>query len=433
MLEECTAEGVDVGIWVFNLADGSEDAWNGVEAFSGEVADVIVLDVAVSKALEVHKSGISVPQHSMAIAGNDSAFLEGLSHVFLDDLLAGSLSSVEVLELSEPLKAFLVGKSVQGSSKAVHGSGEGKVRISESRSDEMACMRRDISALVVRVDRKISSDALLHLVLVESQHVGEVASPIKGMIRVDESAIVVLVPVDGRANVGQFGQQIHGILEVVLPVFGLVGSGLVGLEELAVNLQVEHSHGQHGHGMEILGQVGDEMQVVLAEISSLPPFTGESVELLLGWVPSGGQQEEHGFWEWFNSIGSLLGLLAELGNGVSSEGDSTDGIKRGSIVKHDGQSPHSKHCIIDLHLTDNPISMHFSECCKLYNHHSLTFLAGWNHLLLEDVTEAGGSLGEISSDDELHINNYLSFKKWNNNRYGSRSLHSSPSLSLRPR
>lgn len=224
MLEECTAESVDVGIWVFDFADGSEDAGDGVEAFSGEVADVIVLDVAVSEALEVHESGISVPQHSVAVAGDDSAFLEGLSYIFLNDLLAGSLSSVEILELSEPLQAFLVGKSVQGSSKAVHGSGEGKVRISESRSDEMASMRRDVSALVIRVDGKISSDAFLHLVLVESQHVGEVASPIKGMIRVDESAIVVLVPVDGGADVGQFGQQIHGILEVVLPVFGLVGS-----------------------------------------------------------------------------------------------------------------------------------------------------------------------------------------------------------------
>lgn len=118
---------------------------------------------------------------------------------------------------------------------------------------------------------------------------------------------------------------------------------------------------------------------------------------------------------------------------MSSEGDSTDGIKRGSIVKHNRQSPHSKDCIIDLHLTDNPISMHFSECCQLYNDLSLTFLAGWNHLFLEDVTEAGGSMGEISSDDELHINNYLSFKKWNNNKYGSRSLHSSPFFSLMPR
>lgn len=242
MLEECTAEGVDVGIWVFDLADGSEDAGDGVEAFSGEVADVVVLDVAVSEALEVHESGIGVSQHSVAVAGDDSAFLEGLSHVFLDDLLAGSLSSVEVLELGQPLQAFLVGESVQGSSKAVHGSGEGEVRISERRSYEMAGMRRDVSALMVRVDGEISSDAFLHLVLVESQHVGEVASPIEGVIRGDKSAIVVLVPVDGSADVGQLGQQIHGVLEVVLPVLGLVGSGLVGLEELAVDLQVEHCH-----------------------------------------------------------------------------------------------------------------------------------------------------------------------------------------------
>ena len=409
MLEECAAEGVHVGIWVFDLADCSEDAGDGVEAFSSKIADVVVLNVAVSEALEMHESGISVSQDSMTVSGDDSAFLEGISDILLDDLLAGSLSSVEVLELSEPLEAFLIGQSVQRSSKSVHGSGEGEVGISESRSDEMAGMRRDVSALVVRVDGEISSDAFFHLVLVEAKHVGEVASPIEGVIRSDEVATVVLVPVDSRADVGQLGQKIHGILEVVLPVFGLVGSRLVGLEELAVDLQVKHCHGEHGHGMEVFGEAGDEVQIVLAEVSSVPPFAGQSVELLLSWVPAGGQQEEHGLWEWFNSVGSLLGLFAELRNGVSSEGDSADRVKRRSIIEHNGQSPHSKHCIIDLHLTDNPISMHFSECRKLYNDLSLTFLAGWNHLLLEDVSQAGGSMGEISSDDELHINNYFIF------------------------
>lgn len=382
MLEESTAEGVHVGIWVLDLADGSEDTGNGVEAFSGEVADVVVLDVAVSETLEVHESGISVPQNSVAVSRDDSAFLESLSHVFLNDFLAGSLSFVEVLELGEPLQAFLVGQSMEWSSESVHGSGERKVGISESRSNEMAGMRRDVSALMIGVNRKIPSDAFFHLVLVETKHVGEVASPIEGMIRSDKVATMVLVPVDGCTDVGQLGQQIHGVFEVVLPVFGLVGSRLVGLEELAVDLQVEHCHGEHGHGVEVLGQAGDEVQIVLAEVSSVPPFAGQCVELLLSWVPAGGQQEEHGFWEWLNSVGSLLGLFTELRNGVPSEGDSADRIKRGSIIEHNGQSPHSEHCIIDLHLTDNPISMHFSECRKLYDDLSLTFLAGWNHLLL---------------------------------------------------
>lgn len=233
------------------------------------------------------------------------------------------------------------------------------------------------------------------------------------MIRSDKIATVILVPVYSGADVRQLCKQIHRIFEIVLPVFSLVGSCLVGLEELAVNLQVEHCHGEHGHWMEILGKVGDEMQVVLAEIASLPPFAGKSDELLLGRVPSGCQQEEHCLGEWFNSMRSLLSLLAELGDRVSSEGDSADRIKSGPIVKHDRQSSHSQYGIVNLDLADNLITMHLSECCQLYDHLSLTFLADWNHLLLQDVAQTSSSLREISSDDELHINNYLS------NKYGT--------------
>lgn len=410
VLEKGAAEGVDVRIWVFDLADGSQDSGDGVEAFSGQIADVVVFDVAVGKALEMHESGISVSQHSMSVSRNDSAFLESLSHVLLDDLLIGLFSLVEVLELGQPLQAFLVGKAVQWSSKAVHGSGEGKIRISKCRSDEVAGVCRDISSLMIRVNGKISSNALLHLMLVEPKHVREVASPIESVIRSDEVATVVLVPVDSGADVRQLGKQIHRILEIMLPVLSLVGSRLISLEELAVDLQVEHRHGEHGHWMEILGKVGDEMQVVLAEISSVSPLARKRVKFLLSRVPSGRQQEEHGFWEWFNSIGSLLSLLAELRDRVSSEGDAADGIERGSIVEHNWQSTHSENRIVNLDLADNPIAMHFPEGGQLYDHLSLTFLADRNHLLLQDVTQTSSSVREISSDDELHINNYLSIK-----------------------
>lgn len=178
VLEKGTAEGVDVRVWVFDLADGSKDSRDGVEAFSGQVADVVILDVAVSKALEVHKSGISVSQHCVSVTWNDSAVLESFSHVLLDDLLAGFFSLVEVLELGQPLQAFLVGEAVQWSGKTVHGSGEGKVRISKCRSYKMTGVSRDVTSLMIRVNGKISSDALLHLMLVEPKHMREVTSPI---------------------------------------------------------------------------------------------------------------------------------------------------------------------------------------------------------------------------------------------------------------
>ena len=70
---------------------------------------------------------------------------------------------------------------------------------------------------------------------------------------------MVLVSVDGGADMWQFGEQIHGVVEVVLPILGLVDAGLVGFEELAVGLYVEDGHGEHGHGVVGFGEVGDEL------------------------------------------------------------------------------------------------------------------------------------------------------------------------------
>lgn len=140
MLEEGSTEGIDVGVGILDLSDGSQNAGDGIEALAGQVANIVVLDVAIGESLEVEETGVGVSEHCVAIAGNDTTLLEGLAHVLFDDGLAGLFSLMEVLQLSKPLQALLVGESVEGSGQSVHGSGEGKVGIGECGSDEVAGM-----------------------------------------------------------------------------------------------------------------------------------------------------------------------------------------------------------------------------------------------------------------------------------------------------
>ena len=200
MLQKGTAEGVDVWIGVFDLSDGSEDAGDGFEALAGEIADIIVLDVAVSESLEVEETRVSVPQDCVTVAGDHSALLESLFNKLLDDGLAGFLSLVVVLELSEPLEAFLIGEAVEGACEPVHGGGECEIGVGECGANELGGVGGDVASLVVGVDGEVSSDALLHLVVVEAEHVREVACPVERVIGFDELRVVVLVAVDGSAD-----------------------------------------------------------------------------------------------------------------------------------------------------------------------------------------------------------------------------------------
>jgi hypothetical protein len=56
-----------------------------------------------------------------------------------------------------------------------------------------------------------------------------------------------------------------------------------------------------------------------------------------------------------------LGVFAEIGDGVSSEGDTALGVEAGAVVEHDGEASHSEYGIIDFDLSDYLLSVEFSE------------------------------------------------------------------------
>lgn len=194
---------------------------------------------------------------------------------------------------------------------------------------------------MVGVNGEISSNAFLHLLLLVAHHVAEVAGPVEVRVRSDNFGILVLVAVDEGAEVGKLGEQIHGILIVVLPIGGLVGSVLVGLEEVRVLLEVEQAHRQNGHGVELPGQVKDKLLGRLIQPTSVFPLVGKALELVFVGISASEEQVEHGLGEWLFPSWSLLSFAAELGDGVAAEGDAVDGVEGAAVVEHDGQSSHS--------------------------------------------------------------------------------------------
>ena len=214
---------------------------------------------------------------------------------------------------------------------------------------------------MVGVDGDVASEALLHLLILKAQHVTEVTCPIQAMIGGDEDGVVVLVAVDGGADEWQFGQKIHRILEVVLPILGLTGSALVGLEEFAVHLLLEDANGKHGHWMVFLRKVSDELHFFMQEDASVLPVQGQGFQLIVGWVSARQKQEEHHLRERLNPAWRFLRSLTKIRNRVPSERDAADGIETGAIVEHNRQSTHAKDCIIDLHLRNNSLSMQLPE------------------------------------------------------------------------
>jgi len=110
-------------------------------------------------------------------------------------------------------------QSVQRSSKAVETGSQGEIRGAESATDQVGGMGRDVATLVVGVDGKIQPHELNEvLVLGESKLVGQVVRVILVFLNGRNATILVDVAVDLRGNGGQLGNEVHGVLEGVLPV-----------------------------------------------------------------------------------------------------------------------------------------------------------------------------------------------------------------------
>jgi hypothetical protein len=186
----------------------------------------------------------------MTISRNDSAAVEGGPQV-ISDLLVGGVKTDLGLEFSDPSKDFLVGQSVERTSKTVHGSSERKIRIGEGGANEMAGVGRYVSSLVIAVDGEVETHEFVEGGVVEAKRFGEAGTPVKLGIDVTggDGSLMGVSAVDVGGNARETGNEIKGILISKIPVELLLHALLVCLGKLALSLKGIDSDGELSHGM----------------------------------------------------------------------------------------------------------------------------------------------------------------------------------------
>lgn len=185
-----------------------------------------------------------------------------------------------LLEIDQETKNFLVGKTVQRTSKTVHTGGEGQVRVRQGRSDQADSVGRDVTTLVVAVDDQVQAHQVVELSVAEAQQASEVSAVVQLGVVSGEFAVLVGVSVDASGNLGQSGENVQSIFEGGVPVLGLLDASLVGLGELRLGLHGSDGGRQLRHGVEVLGEVVQHVNNVLGELAALVQLVGDTVGLL---------------------------------------------------------------------------------------------------------------------------------------------------------
>lgn len=212
---------------------------------------------------------------------------------------------------------------------------------------------------MVRMNRQISSEALFDFVIIKSKHVSEICCPIKLVICFDKLWIFILVSVNDCCDSWNFCDKIHCVLIVKLPILWFVDTGLIGLEKLAVLLQMKNCHWEHCHWVKILWKSKDEFQIFLSQNASLSPFLMNFIKLSISWESSCHQKPPHDFRQRLYSSFGFLRKFLELRNWVSFESDSFHWIQGTSIMKQDRKSSHSLHCVLNMDFGNFPITKLF--------------------------------------------------------------------------
>lgn len=167
----------------------------------------------------------------MAVTGNDLARLEGRPDV-LGNLLVRSFLTNLGSHLLDPSEDFLVSETVEGSGETVQGSTEGKEGVRESGTDQVTSVSGNVTTLVVRVDGDVQSHELDKVsVVTETEQGSQVGRVVLAGVNGRELAVTEDVSEDSASNVGELGNEIHGVIEGGLPVLLLVDTVRVGLGE----------------------------------------------------------------------------------------------------------------------------------------------------------------------------------------------------------
>ena len=263
-----------------------------------------------------------LPEDGVSVSGNNSS-LEGLLDVGLDGSVGSILTDLG-LHAADPKEDLLVGESVEGTSESVHGSGVGEERVGEGGSDKVTSVGGNVTSLVIGVEGKVESHELTELLVVtESENGSEVGRVILGHVDGGHLSLnSVGVAEDTSSDVGELGNEVHGVLEGRAPVVLLGDTGLVCLGESRVVVESDHGDAELRHGVEGRRAVVEELLDELGDGATGGPVLGEDAGLLDGGDLSGEEEPEEGLREGLVTTRGTGELGLALGDGLATETNS---------------------------------------------------------------------------------------------------------------
>lgn len=282
VLQQDTRVGIDVGVGVLGLAVLGQHTRGDLVDLADQLEHGILGHLLLRELALRHVARVRLAQDSVAVAGHDTARVQGGPQV-VSDVLVAQVVTNRLLHLGEPVQHLLVGQTVQGTSQTLETSRDGQEGGAESTADQVGGVGRDIATLVVGMDGQVQTQELNEVrVVAEAQLVGEVERVVLVLLDSSDLASLEDVLVDAGGNGGQLGDQVHGVLEGVAPVVLLVHALCVGLGERRGVLKRSDGEGELSHGVEVGGAAVDELLDELGDLGAGGPLGGQVAHLLLG-------------------------------------------------------------------------------------------------------------------------------------------------------
>lgn len=357
VLEEDTGVGVDVGVGVLGLAVLGENTRGDLVDLADELEHWVIGKVLLGELALGNVAGVGLAENGMSVTGNDLASLEGGPQVVLDGLVTEVVAD-SLLHLLEPDEDFLVGQSVERTSKTVQTSSQGQVGRAESGTNQVGGVGADVSTLVVGVNGEVQAHQLNEvLVLGETELVGQVEGVVLVLLDGSNLAVLVDVAVDLGGEGGELRDEVHGILKGVLPVLRLVHALGVGLGEVGLVLESSDGERELGHGVEVAGAAVDELLDELGDIGAGSPLGGEVADLLLGGDLAGEEEPEETFGERLLATRGLGKELLAFGDGLAAETDTLLRVEDGSLPHERLDATGTTVDLVESDFADNSVAV----------------------------------------------------------------------------
>lgn len=319
--------GIDVGVGVLGLAVLGKNLGGDLVDLADELEHGVLRHVLLGELALGRVAGVGLAEDGVAVTGDDTAGVEGVPEV-LGDALIGDIITNDLLHLGEPVEHLLVGEAVEGTGKTVETGSEGQEGGAESRADKVSGVGADVATLVVGVDGEVETHELNEVsVVAEAELVGEVEGVVLVLLDGSDLAALEDVLVDAGSDGGELGDEVHGVLKGVSPVFLLVDALGVGTGEGRGLLKSSDGHGELSHGVEVAGAAVDQLLNELGDLGAGSPVGREVADLLLGGNLTGEEEPEETLGKGLAAAGGLGEDLLALGDGLAAETDALLGVE----------------------------------------------------------------------------------------------------------